>query len=378
MRIMNGTALYPDGSLRPADLSVEGGRIAALTAPAGQSGDFDASDCYVTPGLVDIHVHGVMGEDTCDGTPGALDAMCAYLGAQGVTTFLGTTMALSETILGPILSTIRDRVGKEGGGAVLRGVNLEGPFFNINKKGAQNPDYIRDPEWDLFLRLWELSGHSIRLLDVAPELPGALPFIEKAAHLCTVSVAHTCADYAQAEAAFQHGASHVTHLFNAMPPFSHRAPGVVGAAAEYTKHAELIADGVHLHPSVIRNAFRWFGKARICLISDSMRACGMPDGEYDLGGQQVSVRSGRATLADGTIAGSATNLAACMRRAVSFGIPVGDAFMAATANPARAVGLSGELGFLKPGYRGDIVAWDKLTLQPRLILVGGKQVYGEG
>ncbi|NCB63769.1 MAG: N-acetylglucosamine-6-phosphate deacetylase [Clostridia bacterium] len=374
MRITNGTALYPDGSLRPADLSVEGGRIAALTAPAGHHGDFDASDCYVTPGLVDIHVHGVMGDDTCDGTPNALDTMRAYLGAQGVTSFLGTTMALSETILAPVLSTIRDKVGKEGGGAVLRGVNLEGPFFNIEKKGAQNPDYIRDPDWDMFLRLWELSGHSIRLLDVAPELPGALPFIEKAAQLCTVSVAHTCADYSEAEAAFQHGASHVTHLFNAMPPFSHRAPGVVGAAAEYAKHAELIADGVHLHPSVIRNAFRWFGRERICLISDSMRACGMPDGEYDLGGQQVSVRSGRATLADGTIAGSSTNLAECMRRAVSFGIPAGDAFMAATANPAQAVGLSGELGFLKPGYRGDVVVWDKLTLQPRLILVGGKQI----
>lgn len=374
MRITNATALYPDGSLRPADLTLDGGKIVALSAPSGSGGDFDAAGCYVTPGLVDVHVHGVMGDDTCDGSTNVLDTMCAYLGAQGVTSFLGTTMALSEALLNPVLASVCEKVGKEGLGAVLRGVNMEGPFFNIEKKGAQNPDYIRDPDWELFFRLWEKSGRSIRLVDVAPELPGALSFIEKASKLCTVSIAHTCADYDQAAAAFQAGASHVTHLFNAMPAFSHRAPGVIGAAAEFTSHAELISDGIHLHPSVVRNAFRWFGKERICLISDSMRACGMPEGEYDLGGQAVFVKGGKATLKDGTIAGSSTNLAECMRRAISFGIPPNDALMAATANPAKAVGLDGELGLLKTGYRADLVAWDKESLQPKLILVGGKQI----
>ena len=374
MRITNATALYPDGSLRPADLTLADGKIAALSTPSGAPGDFDASGCYVTPGLVDIHIHGVMGDDTCDGTSEALDTMCAYLGSQGVTSFLGTTMALGEDTLTAILSTVRGKVGKEGLGSVLRGVNLEGPFFNIEKKGAQNGAFIRDPNFEIFLRLWEESGHSIKLLDVAPELPGALSFIEAASKLCTVSIAHTCADYDQAAAAFQAGASHVTHLFNAMPAFSHRAPGVVGAAAEYAEHAEVISDGIHLHPSVVRNAFRWFGNERICLISDSMRACGMPNGEYDLGGQAVFVTDGKATLKDGTIAGSSTSLAECMRRAISFGIPLNDAFMAATANPAKATGLDGELGLLKTGYRADLVAWDKETLQPKLILVGGKQI----
>lgn len=373
MRITNGIVLFPDGTLRAADLTLADGRVLSLDPPGPTPGDVDAGGGYVTPGLVDIHIHGVMGDDTCDGSAKALDTMSAYLGQQGVTSFLGTTMALGEEQLTVILETIRGKVDVEGGGAVLRGVNLEGPFFNIGKKGAQNGAYIQDPDVDMFARLWEASGHSIRILDVAPELPEALALIEAASRCCTVSVAHTAADYAQAAAAFFAGASHVTHLFNAMPPFSHRLPGVVGAAAEYAAHVELISDGVHLHPSVVRTAFRWFGPERVCLISDAMRACGMPDGQYDLGGQAVFVRDGKATLQNGTIAGSSTNLAECMRRAVSFGVPVNEAFMAATANPAQAAGLAGELGLLKPGYRADVTVWGR-DLHPRLVLVGGARL----
>ena len=157
---------------------------------------------------------------------------------------------------------------------MLRGINMEGPFFNKAKKGAQAEKYIVDPEIEMFDRLYQLSGDAIKLIDVAPELPGAVPFIERASKKCVVSIAHTTANYDQAKAAFAAGASHVTHLFNAMPPFNHRDPGVVGAASDDAAHVEMISDGIHLHPAVVRSVFRWFGAERVCLISDSMRAAG--------------------------------------------------------------------------------------------------------
>ena len=229
-----------------------------------------------------------------------------------------------------------------------------------------------DPEIEMFDRLYELSGGAIKLIDVAPELPGAVPFIERASKKCVVSIAHTTANYDQAKAAFAAGASHVTHLFNAMPPFNHRDPGVVGAASDDAAHVEMISDGIHLHPAVVRSVFRWFGAERVCLISDSMRAAGMPNGVYSLGGQTVYMTDGKATLEDGTIAGSATCLAECFRRAVSFGVPLDAALRAATINPAQAVGLFDELGSITAGKRADVLVLDE-TLHPEKIFIGGVQ-----
>lgn len=375
MILQNGSIFTALGRFMPADVRIEEGRIAEV-APAGSlSGGevLDASGKYVTPGFVDIHIHGAAGEDFCDSVDGDakhVRAMQQYLGSQGVTSFLGTTMAFSEEILGGIFSTIRPLLGAEGEGAVLRGVNMEGPFFNKSKKGAQAEKYIIDPDWEMFQRLFEASGGSIRLLDVAPELPGAMEFIQKAAKLCTVSIAHTSATYEQAKDAFAHGASHTTHLFNAMPAFTHRAPGVVGAAADDAAHVEMICDGIHLHPAVVRAVFALFGAERVCLISDSMRACGMPNGVYTLGGQTVYMTDGRATLEDGTIAGSATCLAECFRRAVKFGVPLESALRAATINPAQAAGLFDELGSVTAGKRADLLVLGR-DLMPEAIFIGG-------
>lgn len=375
MILQNGSIFTALGRFMPADVRIEDGRIAEV-APAGSlSGGevLDASGRYVTPGFVDIHIHGAAGEDFCDSVDGDakhVRAMQQYLGSQGVTSFLGTTMAFSEEILGGIFSTIRPLLGAEGEGAVLRGVNMEGPFFNKSKKGAQAEKYIIDPDWEMFQRLFEASGGSIRLLDVAPELPGAMEFIQKAAKLCTVSIAHTSATYEQAKDAFAHGASHTTHLFNAMPAFTHRAPGVVGAAADDAAHVEMICDGIHLHPAVVRAVFALFGAERVCLISDSMRACGMPNGVYTLGGQTVYMTDGRATLEDGTIAGSATCLAECFRRAVKFGVPLESALRAATINPAQAAGLFDELGSVTAGKRADLLVLGR-DLMPEAIFIGG-------
>lgn len=375
MILQNGSIFTALGRFMAADVRVENDRIAEI-APAGSlsGGEIvDVTGKYVTPGFVDIHIHGAAGEDFCDSVDGEtahVQAMQKYLASQGVTSFLGTTMAFSEEILNDIFKTVRPLIGKDGNGAVLRGINMEGPFFNKSKKGAQAEKYIIDPDWEMFRRLWEASGGNIRLLDVAPELPGAPEFIEKASKLCTVSLAHTSATYEQAKQGFAHGASHTTHLFNAMPAFSHRAPGVVGAAADDAAHVEMICDGIHLHPAVVRAAFAMFGPGRVCLISDSMRACGMPNGVYTLGGQTVYMTDGRATLEDGTIAGSATCLAECFRRAVRFGIPLETALRAATIDPAQAAGLFDEVGSVTAGKRADLLVMGR-DLVPEAIFIGG-------
>ena len=378
MIIKNGQVFNSNGRFIPADVELAGDRIVKV-APAGTlHGDeeLDAAGKYVTPGFVDIHIHGAAGSDFCDGMDGSdkyVRAMQKYLGSQGVTSFLGTTMAFSEEILDRIFDTARPIFGQEGYGAVLRGVNMEGPFFNKAKKGAQAEEYIIDPDWEMFQRLWERSGHNIRLVDVAPELPGALEFAQKASKLCTVSVAHTCATYEEATAAFANGFTHTTHLFNAMPAFTHRAPGVVGAASDFAEHIEMICDGIHLNPAVVRAVFNMFGPDRVCIISDAMQACGMSNGEYSLGGQKVFMTDGLATLADGTIAGSATCQAEGFRRAVKFGVPLESALKAATINPARAAGLDDEVGSIAVGKRADVLVLGA-DLHPEHIFIGGKEL----
>ena len=378
MIIKNGQVFNSNGRFIPADVELAGDRIVKV-APAGTlHGDeeLDAAGKYVTPGFVDIHIHGAAGSDFCDGMDGSdkyVRAMQKYLGSQGVTSFLGTTMAFSEEILDRIFDTARPIFGQEGYGAVLRGVNMEGPFFNKAKKGAQAEEYIIDPDWEMFQRLWERSGHNIRLVDVAPELPGALEFAQKASKLCTVSIAHTCATYEEATAAFANGFTHTTHLFNAMPAFTHRAPGVVGAASDFAEHIEMICDGIHLNPSVVRAVFNMFGPDRVCVISDAMQASGMPNGEYSLGGQKVFMTDGLATLADGTIAGSATCQAEGFRRAVKFGVPLESALKAATINPAKAAGLYDEVGSIAVGKRADVLVLGA-DLHPEHIFIGGKEL----
>lgn len=376
MQIKNGNMFTQGFFFEPHDLITAGDRIARIApsgAAAGEDEVLDAAGCYVVPGFVDIHTHGAAGSDFCDGTPEALETIAGYLGGEGVTSFLGTSMALPEEQLTAIFRNAAPRVGKDLGGAVLRGIDMEGPFFSKAKKGAHVEEYIVNASIAEFDRLFAASGNSVKLVDVAPELPGSLEFISYASRRCWVSLAHTAADYDQAMAGFAAGADHVTHLFNAMMPFNHREPGLVGAAADRAAFVELISDGIHIHPAMVRSVFKLFGAERVCLISDAMRACGMADGEYSLGGQQVFVKAGKATLANGTIAGSATPLPECMRRAVSFGVPLEQALRAATANPDRSAGLSDEVGTLSEGKRADVVVLDR-ELNTKAVIIGGRRV----
>lgn len=375
MVIYNGLVYKDDCLFAQADIEFEGDRITKI-APAGglpTEGGIDAEGGFVIPGFVDIHTHGVVNYDFCDADPEGLKKMLHYYGSQGVTSVVPATMSFSEEILDNVLDTANPFFEQDGYGAVLRGVNMEGPFINYDKKGAQNGEYIINPEIEMYDRLNERCGGRIRLVDIAPELPGSMDFIRHASRKSVVSMAHTNAGYDEANEAFLAGASHVTHLFNAMPPFSHRNPGVIGAASDNGAYVEVISDGIHLHPAVVRSIFKWFGYDHVCLVSDSMRACGMPNGEYTLGGQKVIMTDGKATLEDGTIAGSAVNLAEMCRRATRFSVPFEHALRAATINPARAVGIENEVGSLTVGKRADIVIWNR-DLQACRVISGGRTI----
>ncbi len=362
MIIKNGLVYGEDGSFTKEDIEISGnvfGQIAPQLPLTETEQTIDADGLYVIPGLVDIHFHGCAGYDFCDGTVEAFDAIMQYEMEHGVTSVSPATMTLSEGKLAKIF----ENVGKyeNNRGSRIRGITMEGPFVSAAKKGAQNGSYIHRPDLQFFEKMQKLSGGRISQVAVAPEEDRDFAFIKEAKEQTVVSVAHTTADYDTASAAFASGACHVTHLFNAMPPFTHRAPGVIGAAFDAKEvTVELICDGIHVHPSMVRAAFAMFGAERICMISDSMMATGMENGDYALGGQPVKVVGRLATLQDGTIAGSASNLMDCLRVAVKeMEIPLADAVQACTATPAKALGFYGECGSIREGKSADLVLLDK-------------------
>jgi len=326
---------------------------------------FDAAGCYVLPGLVDIHTHGAVGEDFSDGRGAGLQPMADYYAAHGVTSVLATTMTLGEEKLTAAMQAVRDF--KPEGGAKLAGIHLEGPFLCYEKRGAQAAEHLHRPDPALFARLNEASGNMVKLVTVACEEEGAMDFIREVSKVCTVSLGHTCADYDTAMEAFEAGASHVTHLYNGMPSLHHRQPSVIGAALDAGASVELICDGLHIHPAVVRATYKMFGE-NLNLISDSLRCAGMPDGDYELGGQPIQVRGGKATLSGtDTLAGSAISLLDGVRRVVEFGIPLEEAAYAASTAPAKAVGLT-EVGAIEVGKCADLIVLNgKLELQAVVI-----------
>ena len=372
MRYENG-CIFADGRFVRGGFSVENGRFAhVLEDVPGPAEDLDGA--LVIPGLVDIHVHGCAGADFSDGDYAGLVRMARYLARRGVTSFAPASMTLPYDALDKAFHAAA-RLRREGlaDGARLMGIQMEGPFLSREKRGSQNPAYLRLPDWDRFLRLYDAAEGLLRIVDVAPELPGAVEFTRRASEKCRVSVAHTAAGYDQAAAVFDAGATHLTHLFNAMSGIHHRHPGPIGAASERENvTAELICDGIHVHPSAVRMAFRLF-PGRICLISDALRCCGMADGSYSLGGQEILLSGGVARLTGGAIAGSAADLYQCMRRAVSFGIPREQAVWAATALPARVIGRESETGAIADGREADFVICGG-ELEPEAVYLGGKRL----
>jgi len=336
------------------------------------TGGVDAQGCYIIPGLIDIHTHGALNEDASDGSAEGLLKMARFYAAGGVTSWCPTTMTLKEPELTRAMAAIRGYV-RPAAGAKVAGVHLEGPFLSLKKCGAQNPDNLHAPDAAMFHRLNEASGGLVRLVTVAAEEPGAMPFIREVSQECTVSLGHTTADYDTACAAYAAGASHATHLFNAMPPLNHREPGVVAAALDAGATVELITDGFHIHPAVVRLVHRLFGE-KLALISDSLRCAGMPDGDYELGGLPITLTGGVARLrGSSTLAGSSIHLMDGLRRAVSFGVPLEAAVLAATAVPAKVIRREREIGALRPGLAADFVLLDA-DLQVRSVYIDGKVI----
>lgn len=373
MLIKNGLVFDLEQGFISKDLFVENGKFTDYLPPNTASSVIDASNCYVIPGLIDLHFHGCCGEDFSDASRQGLQTMADYELKNGITYICPAGMTLPEEQLLRICKNAAAHRENAICGAELVGINLEGPFLSEAKKGAQNSAYLHDPDIALFERLQNSANGLIKLITIAPEQPGAIDFIRSVKDT-VVSIGHTAADYDTAAAAFSAGARQATHLYNGMHPLHHRNPAVIGAAFDSPEtKVELICDGIHIHPSVVRATFQLFGKERVILISDTLRAAGMPDGQYTLGGLDVIVNGNRAVLADApdTLAGSATNLMDCMKTAVSFGIPLENAVRAATYNPAQALGLEHRIGTLDTGKDATMILLDKETLDVKKIIFKG-------
>lgn len=400
MIIQNGLIFRKEGIFEKADIRISGDVIAQigenLSASYPDEEILDAAGKYVVPGFVDIHTHGAVGHDFCTGNLEGLEAIAAYERSCGVTSFCPTSMTLPVEqldrcfrVAGEAMKRQEDERGIPGVSAQQRadgvneqqgadgvsmhqneqdiqiisrsrarvlGIHMEGPFLAESRKGAQKWEDLRLPDIEMLKWLNAACGGNIRLVTMAPELPGAMETIRELAGETVFSLGHTDADYDTAKAAFEAGADHVTHLFNAMPGLHHREPNVIGAALDDEKvMVELICDGHHVHPAMVRNVFRMFGADRVILVSDSMEAAGMPDGIYQLGGQAVYKKDGAARLADGTLAGSAANLFECFLNALRFGVPVEDALKAVTINPAKSIGLQHKVGVIEVGAYADLL-----------------------
>jgi len=336
----------------------------------------DLNGATVIPGLVEVHSHGNSGADFSDGDYEGLKAMAKYYAQCGATSFAPASMTLPYDVLSKAFATGK-KLHKEApeGYSRFMGLQMEGPFFSYAKRGAQNPDYLMEPDFEGFQKLYDECDGLIRIVDIAPELPGAAEFVEKASKLCTVSIAHTDSDYNHAKAAVDAGITHLTHLYNAMPGIHHRNPGVIPACVENENvQAEIICDGYHIHPAAVRLAFTMF-KNRMILVSDSGRCAGQPEGyQFDLGGQMAEIRGGVAKLVGTeTIACSASNMWACLTNTISWGVPEEEAVRAATYNPAKALGAHNKIGSIETGKYADFVITDA-NYETKRVFIGGKEI----
>ncbi len=384
MYILNARFYGEDGKFHDGAINIENGLITGLledkeSSVAASEDIVDAKGMYVIPGLIDLHFHGALGCDVCDADIEEFRKIAAFELSEGVTSICPATMTLPEETLCKVLECgkrFKEESEEDFDLAELVGFNMEGPFISHVKKGAQNPEYIRKADVSMAERFIKASGGLVKIIGLAPEeSPDFEDYIRAMKDKVIISLAHTNSDYDTAVRAIRAGASHAVHLYNAMRPFSYREPGVVNAIFDSeTVNAELICDGIHLHPTAIRSAIKELSKDRIVIISDSLRAAGMPDGEYELGGQTVKKEGRRCTLVEAaTIAGSVSSLFDCMTNVVrTADIPLEDAIHYSSANPARILGISDRVGGISVGKQADLVVMDS-GLNRRMVFKRGRR-----
>ena len=372
----NARIFGSDFQFHTGAFEVKDGLFGAVLPDAVPADAIDLKGATVIPGLIEVHSHGNSGADFSDGDYEGLKAMARFYASCGVTSFAPASMTLPYEVLAKAFATGKKlKEEAPAGCARIMGIQMEGPYFSYKKRGAQNPDYLKEPDFEGFKALYEGCDGLVRIVDIAPELPGAAEFVEKAKELCTVSIAHTDSDYDHAKAAIDAGVTHLTHLYNAMPGINHRNPGVIPAAVENKNvRAEIICDGLHIHPAAVRMAFSMFGGARMIIVSDSGRCAGQPDGTtFELGGQMATLTDGVARLADGTIACSATNMYQCLLNCISWGIPEEDVIRACTYNPACALGAQDKVGSIETGKLADFVICNA-DYSNRRVFIGGVEI----
>ena len=343
-------------------LVLEEGKIKQILNPCQeiQGESVDAKGCIVIPGLIDVHTHGREGMDTMDHD---FAPLCDAYAKAGTTSVLLTTMTLGIDDLLSVCHTPTDVKG-----AHILGIHLEGPYISKDKLGAQNPDFVRAPS----LSDMEAFGDVVKMITVAPEVDGMTDFIRRVSEKCVVSIGHTVADYDETIVAIEAGANCLTHTFNAMPPFLHRAPGPIGAGVEKHIYAQVIGDGFHVARGALVSAYRMFSAERMVLISDSIAPAGLPDGTYSSGGLAVDVKGGKIHLANSdTIAGSSATLLDCVRTVTSFGIPFADAVRMATLTPAEMLRIDDHKGKVAVGYDADLLLLDD-ELNLKAVLIDGE------
>ena len=368
--------IFVDNEFRTGAFEVVDGKFGAILPENVPADAIDLGGATVIPGLIEVHSHGAVGYDFSDGSYEGLVEIAKFFLSCGVTSFAPASMTLPYDVLDKAFATAKRIVEEQPENcAKLRGIQMEGPFFSYAKRGAQNADYLKTPDFEGFKKLYEDCGGLVRIVDIAPELPGAAEFVAKAKDLCTVSIAHTDSDYDHAKAAVDAGVTHLTHLYNAMPGIPHRTPGVIPAAVENPNvRAEIIADGFHIHPASVRLAFTMF-KNRMILVSDSGRCAGKDEGyQFDLGGQMAELRGGVAKLVGtNTIACSASNMWTCLRNALSWGIPEEEVIRACTYNPACALGGQAEVGSIATGKVADFLVCTD-GYESKSVFLAGKEI----
>lgn len=404
-RLVTNDRIIDDGLVVIAGTRIvyAGSRAEYVAGDAAATVDVDARGGHICPGFIDIHVHGGGGADVMDGTAAALHTIACVHARHGTTGLLATTMTAPHDELAPVVRTVREAVEgdqsrqrnrgdatarvEQGGAARILGLHLEGPYVNPLRAGAQNPQHMRAPSLMELKQLHEAAGHCLRTVTLAPELPGAPEAIDWLTERgIVVSMGHSAATYAEAQQAVAAGATVATHTFNGMNSLHHREPGLLGAVLnDDSVFAELIADGLHVHPAVMRLLYRLKGAARLILVTDCMRARGCGDGEYSLGDLVVSVRDNEARLrtdigdAPGSLAGSLLTMDTAVRTMVrDVGVSLREAVRMASQTPAAAIGLQETKGSLEKGKDADVVVLDE-ALNVQTTVVGGRVVYsGQG